>query len=340
MKLNLNPGRISGRNSVNENDSLILDVSVIICCYNSQKRIVETLRHLAQQESGGLDVEIILVDNNCSDDTVSFAVDLWARLKPGFPLHVIRENMPGLSNARKAGIYQAKGEILVFCDDDNWLAEDYINVAFKTMMEHTDVGACCGQNFPFPASGTPLPVWFSDFSELYACGRYLTHSGDVTTRKAIWGAGMVIRRTLIIGMYKNGMVHIMTDRKGSNLSSGGDTEICYWLTFLGWKLWFEEKLKLNHFIEFDRLTVAYRDSLKMALWSSTSILNGFYDPIRKSLRPLRKMDFVNIFRIDEIGKTSRLKLGLGLFTDPSFRNSLVLRKMIRHGMFSSNGQVF
>ncbi len=56
-----------------------MNISVIICCYNSENRIVNTLFHLSQcvSLSKGLIDEIILVDNNSSDETVKTAEDFW-----------------------------------------------------------------------------------------------------------------------------------------------------------------------------------------------------------------------------------------------------------------------
>ena len=46
-------------------------VSVVICCYNSQDRLSETLRHLAlQQLPEGCCLQLVLVDNCCTDATV------------------------------------------------------------------------------------------------------------------------------------------------------------------------------------------------------------------------------------------------------------------------------
>ena len=54
-----------------------IDISVIICCYNSENRIVPTLEHLSRQTLGQLSCEIILVDNNCSDGTIDLAKKTW-----------------------------------------------------------------------------------------------------------------------------------------------------------------------------------------------------------------------------------------------------------------------
>jgi len=110
-----------------------LGVSVIICCYNSEHRIKSTLDHLACQNLGDLKCELILVDNNCKDNTVKKVLSVWKDSGNPFTLCVEIENIPSLSNARKKGNFIAKGEIIVFCDDDNWLEEKYLFNGFQIM---------------------------------------------------------------------------------------------------------------------------------------------------------------------------------------------------------------
>ena len=50
-----------------------MNLSTVICCYNSSSRIETTLEYLAKQKLKDLSCEVILVDNNCSDATVEVA---------------------------------------------------------------------------------------------------------------------------------------------------------------------------------------------------------------------------------------------------------------------------
>ena len=78
-----------------------------------------------------LQLEVILVDNNCSDNTAKVAIEVWSKFGNPFCLSILTEPTPGLSYARKKGVLSAKGEIIVFCDDDNWLNENYLSMGFK-----------------------------------------------------------------------------------------------------------------------------------------------------------------------------------------------------------------
>ncbi len=55
-------------------------VSIIICCYNSERRLPETLAHLfTQQVSEDIPWEIIVVNNASSDATSRIAAQAFSR---------------------------------------------------------------------------------------------------------------------------------------------------------------------------------------------------------------------------------------------------------------------
>lgn len=229
-----------------------MDVSIIICCYNSENRIVPTLEHLSKQILGNLQCEIILIDNNCSDKTIQIANQTWNYLRNPFQLHILKEIQPGLSFARKCGVNAAKGEIIVFCDDDNWLGKEYIKTAFDLMQNDLSIGVLAGQSRA--VSEIEIPTWFYTFYGYYACGVLGIHSGDVSKRLWVWGAGMVVRKSQMALLYSK-YTHITKDRTKESMESGGDMEICFWHLLEHKKLWYDNRLMLNHFMPAERLNI-------------------------------------------------------------------------------------
>ena len=227
-----------------------MDISIIICCYNSEYRIKSTLEHLACQNIGFLGCELILVDNNCQDNTVKIALSVWEDCNNPFTLRIEEQKEPGLSHARRKGIYTAKGEIIIFCDDDNWLEKDYIKNAFEIMKSNSKIGVLSGQSRA--VSDIEIPTWFYSHYSYYACGVLAMQSGDVTSRMWVWGAGMVLRRELIMKIYSL-FSHKLTGRKGQDLSSGEDVEICLWHILSGYKLWYASELSIKHYMSNFRL---------------------------------------------------------------------------------------
>ncbi len=95
-------------------------VTVILCAHNPHPgRLAQTLASLAAQTLPASDWELLVVDN-ASTSPLSALKSLRE-----FPhARVVAEIHLGLTHARLRGIAGAKGELLVFVDDDNVLAPD------------------------------------------------------------------------------------------------------------------------------------------------------------------------------------------------------------------------
>ena len=236
-----------------------IDISVIICCYNSSVRIKPTLDYLLKQNLGYINCEIILVDNNCTDNTVQIVKTIWKDLNNTFILRIVEQNEPGLANARKKGAYAAKGELIVFCDDDNWLSEDFIKQGFEIMNSNHEIGVLGGRGIAVFEGEEP--DWFSTFQGCYAVGFQAIYSGDITSRGYVWGAGCFIRKQTLLQLYESGFESFCSGRKEGLLLSGDDSEICKWHILIGKKLWYDESLVFKHFIEKHRLEKVYLSRL-------------------------------------------------------------------------------
>jgi GT2 family glycosyltransferase len=232
-------------------------ISVIICCYNSAPRLPETLKHLNRQVvPPAIPWEVIIVNNASEDDTSEVAVRLWAEFGKPTGLRVMEEPKPGLSHARQCGASAAQYDTLVFVDDDNWLHEDYLRVAYQIMSEHGQIGILGGKIVP--ALEAEPPKWFAQMQSWYAVGPQGRGSGDITDYKChVAGAGMVLRKAAYNELKCRNFQFLLADRKGSHSSTGGDMELCFALALLGYRIWYDERLHLVHFIPKQRLTRAH-----------------------------------------------------------------------------------
>jgi glycosyltransferase involved in cell wall biosynthesis len=251
-------------------------VSVIICCYNSAARLPATLQHLAQQIlPPGFSMEIILVNNASTDNTVSLAEETWKKfdLKNG-QSKVVDEPKAGQMFARIKGAQEAKFETLVFCDDDNWLDENYVSLAYRLLQKDRMIGAGGGQNLPF-TNADAYPEWFEEYKDKYAIGVPAEKSGDVTYKTFVLGAGLITRRFLFLKIFDDKYPSLLNGRDGNKLSTGDDFEYCKRLILWGYKLYYDENLKLRHFIPKERLTIEYRDKLMQGISEAGKILREY-----------------------------------------------------------------
>lgn len=104
--------------------------------------------------------EIIIVDNNPST-TATF--DMVRQAQQDAPhLHYLREDRPGISWARNRGIMAAKGEILVFTDDDVRVDQYWLAEMVRTFSSTENVGCVTGVVLPLELE-TPAQFWFEEF---------------------------------------------------------------------------------------------------------------------------------------------------------------------------------
>src|SRR6185503_14772930 len=89
-------------------------LSVIICTRDRASLLDRCLQRFKETPSDGL--ELIVVDNNSSDDTKA-VVQEFAE-SASFDVRYIFEHRTGLSHARNRGIAEASGSIIAFTDDD------------------------------------------------------------------------------------------------------------------------------------------------------------------------------------------------------------------------------
>jgi len=227
-------------------------VSVIICCHNSAARLAATLGYLRCQEvSPSIPWEIILVDNASTDGTADVALNNWPN-ESAATLRVVNEPQLGLSHARNRGFSEAKYEIVSFIDDDNWVCPNWIQLVSEIMSAHSNIGACGGYNNA--VCEIDPPWWFDLFKSSYAVGSQGESAGDITsTRGRVWGAGLNIRKVAWEHLLTRGFRPLLADRTGDAQTSGGDTELCFALRLAGWKLWYDPRLQLRHFLPAGRL---------------------------------------------------------------------------------------
>lgn len=144
-------------------DELLRDApraSVVIPTRNRVALVRETLDLILGSEYPRDRYEVIVVDNASGDED---RLALPDGIGDGVKVSLLREEAPGGSNARNAGLRAATGEIVAFCDDDvavdrHWLAS--LVLGFE---QGERVGAVSGLNLPCNLE-TPAQVWYDSFS--------------------------------------------------------------------------------------------------------------------------------------------------------------------------------
>lgn len=234
-------------------------VSVIICTVNPRMDIFQrVLDSVDQQTLATTSYEVIVVDNNSNPP---LAID-DLRKDREMTLRLVRQPRPGLSYARIAGITEARGDLFVFVDDDNFLDKNYLQTALSIHEANPGLGAYGG--ISQAVLERPVGKWKT---RLLPYLGVRDHGQEViTSTKQHWGpwepigAGMVTRRDVA-----EQFCQILADvphagnlgRSGTALLSGEDSLFARVANRLGYACSYQPSLKLQHFIKKQRLKLSY-----------------------------------------------------------------------------------
>lgn len=237
-----------------------ITLDLVICTYNNASLLERTLEAISQQKvSPDVQWQILVVNNNCTDETVQI-VEKYS--KSGLiPLRMLTETTQGLTPARLCGVKNTNGEWIAFVDDDCLLAQNWVEMATKFALSHSDCGAFGGR--VILEWETPPPAFVLNFGYSFAQQEH----GDVAKKiSCLVGAGMVIRRTALA---ESGWIdkQLLADRIGKKLISGGDVEIALRLG-AKYDLWYNPDCQLKHIIPTKRIAIKYLKAINRSLGRS------------------------------------------------------------------------
>ena len=224
-------------------------ISVIVCTYNRAEYIYECLSRLSKNVSSCV-WEIILINNNSTDDTAKECERFVNDCCPTNYSYFV-EARQGLSYARNRGIKEARGEWLVFLDDDAFVEADYIDNLQRDLSAHPDAGAFGGRIIPKFEGTTPnwLNPWSMSFVSALDKGDTicLFEAGSYPT-----GANMGISRNAI---EKCGLFNTELGRNGGIILLGGEEkDIFNRINTAGFSIYYFPDITVRHIIPEHRTT--------------------------------------------------------------------------------------
>lgn len=156
-----------------------MQISLVISTKGRTAQLKRLLDTLSSQDYRN--VEVLIVDQNDDDRLADLASRVWP-----FPLNRIhRPNERGLSRGRNVGWRAAKGELVIFPDDDCWYPPSFLSYAANELIT-LDAGILTGRA--------------ADESGRSINGRYLKNCQRVD-RSNVWIAGiewvMLFRKSII-----------------------------------------------------------------------------------------------------------------------------------------------
>jgi glycosyltransferase involved in cell wall biosynthesis len=233
-------------------------ISVIIPTRNRADLLAPCLASLCHQ-SPQVDFELLIIDNGSSDTTQNVIKGYQSKIPN---LTGIFAPEPGLHTGRHAGMNAAKGELLVFADDDiealsTWLSS--IDEAFK----NPAVAMVGGNNYPMFLESPPKwleALWnrptFSGHKSIPSLS-VIEFTKPVTeiSPYQIWGCNFAIRKHVLLkagGFHPDAMPNELIRFRGD-----GETHVSRYVAESGMKCAFHPGASVYHKVTPERMSHAY-----------------------------------------------------------------------------------
>ena len=228
---------------------LTMRVTVAIPTHNRAEFLRQTLAGLATQDFPADQFEVLVIDNNSTDDTAA-VVAACAGKRPA-PRWILETRSRGLDHARNRALAEARGEIVLFGDDDILVESDWITrmVAPWAGADAARIGAVGGEVIPIFPDG--LPPWIAEWHGPLA---FRAEAGPVRPNQSPMGANLAFPRRVFREL---GPFHTGLDRTAGSYFSGGDSEMIRRLRTAGLEVWFAPAAAVRHQMPASRTTFRY-----------------------------------------------------------------------------------
>jgi glucosyl-dolichyl phosphate glucuronosyltransferase len=289
-----------------------VDFTVIICTYNRSGNLPSCLAALARQERvEGIDWEVLVVDNNSSDDTHAVVETLGRELP--IKVRYVREARQGLNHARNCGVSSSAGTHFTFVDDDIHVSPQWL-AALHQAFERTDADAIGGRIHLDPSIA--LPKWVAPGSETAGFLGYQDF-GEQPFRmdgksKYPFGGNMSFHRRVVerIGLFDPKLGRKGEGRKRGELFKGAETDYFHRLAERGdARIYYEPGAIVYHRVQPHQLRQRYF----LTIHFNAGYQKAFYDAREFH----RRMFGVPVFLYAQLTRAVGRYLGLLVTRGPS-----------------------
>lgn len=142
-----------------------MDVTIVIPTYNRSAAVLETLNILSVIDYPHDAWEVVIVDDGSTDDTET-SVREWLEHK-SFQAQYLRQENAGAAAARNRGAWAARGEVLIFIDNDILVQPDFIQQHLRALKENPACWIMGRVIHPPELRQTPFGRFRDDFHESF-----------------------------------------------------------------------------------------------------------------------------------------------------------------------------
>ena len=230
-----------------------MTLSIIICSYNRASYISDALTSLYNQSSGLDNFEVIIVDNNSTDNTKEVYA-IWRQTNTNGQFTFISETQQGASFARNTGAAIAKGEWVCFMDDDAVATPNYVENILKHIQNKPDAVGFGGRIIPKYIPSEPKGMSYY-VSSLVGNFDYAPIACAFENGKYPLESNMIVKKSVYdkIGGFNVNLPGVV----GTLRIGGEGKELFYKILALGHIIYYDPAICVHHVVEVKKLTSEY-----------------------------------------------------------------------------------
>lgn len=320
----------------------MIDFTVAIRTHNSEASLPMVLDKLKTQVGiEEIKWEIIIVDNNSSDQSIEIIHNYQSNWNLSYPLKLYFEPKQGAAFARQKAMKEADGYLVGFLDDDNLPNDDWVSQAYHFGKKYPQAGAYGGQIHPIfeqepPKNFQSIAVYLAIIQRGNKPFCYNNHKNKVLPP----GAGIVINKQVWLETVPEKF--FLSGPSGNSLSlKGEDMEFLSYIQNAGWEIWYNPNMNIYHTIPLWRLERNYLISLVKGVGLTRHHIRmirlpwwqKIFAPFAYFVNDLRKLIFFfaknySKFKIDSV-VACEMTLLLSILISPLFLTWVKLRNTLR-----------
>jgi len=229
-------------------------ISIIICTYLRGEKLIDALWSCLRQSFSKKEYEILIVDNAPFESGLRSEIEAFQKKYSQFEgfIRYIAVPQKGLSAARNAGMWNAKGEYLLFLDDDALCDYYLLEEIYSAFKYHPDAGIVGGQvilEVPFPRPKVLLKGFESLWSQFKTT--YTRYKEATQQFEFPYGANYSARKK---ALWRAGGFRTCYGRVGNDFAGGEETALCFKMLEIGYTIGIQPNAKVLHRVDKERFS--------------------------------------------------------------------------------------
>lgn len=235
-------------------------VTVAICTRNRAALLGKAIRSVLSQANP--ETEILIVDNGSTDDTARLTAEIAAASSM---VNYLQESAAGLSHARNTALRMAKGEWVVFLDDDATVEPGWLATYAAFFANPPNPHAGCVGGPILPVYEVPPPAWLPD-EQIHP--QFTQNAWPCRPGENLTGCNFAVRRepSLAIGGFNHRLGH-----RGKRSGAYEEVDLTERLQHAGWQSWWLDGARVRHLVAAERLKLGWQIGAAFRLGNCSAI---------------------------------------------------------------------